>query len=251
MLSRCASSELHAMNQRCLETLVTSEPLDSFLLRVLVMETCPDWRDHGGDYGLPGVEVVVPDEAFNYNRFLNIALARTHAAWVAICNNDLWFEQGWLSAIIDAHRAHPELRSFSPIDPEKPIESADLHRDVVRGYVVRRHLAGWCIVTERSVLEEVGGFDEQFDFYFQDDDHSMTLRRHSIGHALVPSSRVHHLGGKSTTRDLTWEERSGPARKRFHAKWGSQRSIAWRHRLAVPLDALRLKGVVRGLFPIR
>ena len=62
-------------------------------------------------------------------------------------------------------------------------------------------LVGFCLAVRKSVLNEIGGFDERFKRgMFEDNDLSYRMRRE--GHRLVISSRsfVHHHGSRSLNR---------------------------------------------------
>jgi len=70
------------------------------------------------------------------------------------------------------------------------------------------YVFGTAMLIRRSVLDRVGGFDEQFFLYLEDLD--LCLRTQSAGHHLlfVPEARVWHAGSASTSRDV--------ARRRYH-----------------------------------
>jgi GT2 family glycosyltransferase len=58
---------------------------------------------------------------------------------------------------------------------------------------------GACLLVRRDVLEQVGGWDEQFEFWFEDVDLARRLHRH--GDLLyVPTASFRHVGGQSARR---------------------------------------------------
>jgi N-acetylglucosaminyl-diphospho-decaprenol L-rhamnosyltransferase len=58
---------------------------------------------------------------------------------------------------------------------------------------------GACLLVRRRVFEQVGGWDEQFEFWFEDVDLARRLREH--GDVLyVPMASFRHVGGHSTRR---------------------------------------------------
>lgn len=61
-------------------------------------------------------------------------------------------------------------------------------------------LSGACLLIRRSAFEQVQGFDERFFMYFEDVDLSERLAEAGWGVYLVPSARVVHSGGTTTSR---------------------------------------------------
>ena len=68
--------------------------------------------------------------------------------------------------------------------------------------------------------------DETFDFYFQDDDFAMTLRKYSIN-LDGSSSNVIHLGGEtsSITDGFKYNEKAHIDRTKFHEKWAHKEQL--------------------------
>jgi GT2 family glycosyltransferase len=141
---------------------------------------------------------------------------------VCLANNDLRFHSGWASAIFAAAETHPDLLSFSPVDPwlHERLGLSDLS-DVVFGYEKMKHVTGWCLVIRRHLVQIVGPFDEKLEFWYVDDDYINTLKKHTIGHALVRDAKVDHLSGE-TIGEIESGERSRLTRAQwlyFDYKW--------------------------------
>jgi len=65
--------------------------------------------------------------------------------------------------------------------------------------VVVEHAAGACLLVLRAVFEEIGGWDERFEFWFEDVDLARRLReRGSV--LYVPSAPFAHVGGWAARR---------------------------------------------------
>lgn len=238
------------MNQKAIQSLCQSEPEVDFA--ITLVESNPDWKTLGGNYGT-NVSVVVPREKFNFNRFNNLGAAQGNADWVLFANNDVVFHPGWASAMLDAHRKNPSLRCLCPVDPASPhTPPGTFPQDspFVPGYLVRVTFTGWCFLLQRSVFQTTGPFDERFDYYYADDDFSMTLRKHSILNAAVPRSQVSHLAHITSHKasvDISAKFKQDQAT--FHAKWGPQRLIAWKDRLRkYVLHPLGWKRFIRKIY---
>jgi GT2 family glycosyltransferase len=147
-----------------------------------------------------------PHSQFNYNKFLNFGAVRGNAPWVMFCNNDLIFKNGWL---------HGLLAADYPI--VSPIAMADFRqKDVTEneiGWQCGRNLSGWAFMMKRSLYNEIGGLDEDFDFWFADNSLVEQLKIINMPPMLVPSSRVNHLGSQTLKQrsvndknDLMWSK---------------------------------------------
>ncbi len=256
ILSYTNGEKIHHMNLNCIQTLQQSELFGKDVsLEVIVIESNKNYHDDGYKFP-PNVKVIVPEQAFNFHAYLNIGIAAAEGRFVALCNNDLEFQKEWFTEILKVKNAHPEIHSFSPVEPNEQWDA----NEYVLGYNVRKHIKGWCIVIEKDLFKTTGKLDEQFEFYYADDDYAMTLRKHHMPHAVVVKSVVRHLGGVNTesnreegqseynrvtsqypnlpkylfTDGYKWILRNEKLLKghlQFHKKWGSVKSIAWKMKL--------------------
>jgi GT2 family glycosyltransferase len=62
------------------------------------------------------------------------------------------------------------------------------------------YVAGACMLIRRTVLEEVGLFDETYFFYYEDADLCLRARRAGWKLAVAPDARIQHRGGVSVNR---------------------------------------------------
>lgn len=110
-------------------------------------------------------------------------------------------------------------------------------------------VSGACILVRRSVLEELGGFDEGFFMYCEDIDLCRRLRE--AGHELLyePSATVVHQGGASAPR-ATLLPVLAASRLRYAAKHRSS-PAALLERLGIALEGLTHVVVSRGGRPMR
>lgn len=130
------------------------------------------------------------DEKFHYNRSGNYGASRGHAQWIMLANNDLEFQDGWLHALLGA--GHPLV---SPIDPANSRQFGLTENEV--GEQNGRHLSGWCFMISRELWNEIGGFDEDVDFWCSDDVVIEQAKAKGVLPMVVPDSRVLHLGSQT------------------------------------------------------
>lgn len=161
------------------------------------------------------------NEPYNCNTVINLANSVVTHDWILLINNDVRFERGWFSKIVDVYNKRPDIESFSPKDPILYAEYFDFHfvgtdEDYHESYKVTEFLAGWCYVMRKNVWDAVYPWDEQFTFHYSDNDYAEKIKHLGIKHALVRDSIVTHLGsitgGKMT-------EKSKPDEIKFRQKW--------------------------------
>lgn len=246
LLSYAIDDEVYQMNCRAIESLFTSESWREDELEVLLMESN---REAKYTYD-KRLRVMAPEEKFGFHQFFNIGLDNTSGEFVAFCNNDIVFMQGWWSAIMRVKKQHPKFMCFSPVDSSYPMMAEEIakEKDSIIGWENKRHFAAWCFVWERKVFETIGRFDETFDFYYADADELQTLRYYAIPNVLVTRSEVKHLSQVVTNkvglekykvtdkekyplseyevrRGWTWlwdDVRFYVAHRRFEKKWGNE-----------------------------
>ena len=250
MLAYTGSSDIYQMNADAIQSLRASEPEIQF--NVFLLESNADFIHMGWRYD-EATQVVYPREQFNFNRFNNIGMQLGNAKWVVFSNNDVIFHPGWFSAMMAVHAIQPRIRCFCPVDAVSkytPAGTFGADESFRIGHLVRVTFTGWCFAVQRSVLKEIGPFDERFDYYFADDDFTMHLRKQDILNAAVPAAHVTHLAHVTSRKtSLDSSEKFKYDQKAFQNKWGSQRLIAWKNRLAEKvLRPLGLKALIRQLY---
>lgn len=85
-------------------------------------------------------------------------------------------------------------------------------------------LSGACLLVRRSLLEELGGFDERFFLYCEDMDLCVRARAAGFEVVFVPEALARHAGGASApgavTAPMLARSRAQFATKHFH-KWAA------------------------------
>lgn len=192
ILSYAIDNDIYEMNCRCIDSLLKSEQWKEGELEILLLES-----NKNVTYSYSNaVRVLIPNEKFNFHRFLNIGLAETTGDFIAFCNNDIIFQPNWWIAIKKVKEQHTEFMCFSPLDRSYPLmteQEMPSTKDYYLGWENKRHFAAWCFVWERKVFDIIGQFDELYDFYSADGDELLTLRKYAIPNILVTHSEVRHL----------------------------------------------------------
>lgn len=224
-LANTVNKEKYEMTNNAISSLWESTISTGMLPNIIVVESSKEAEGRGFNYTTVD-KVVVPDEDFGYNRFLNIGLEYQDntSNWVVIANNDVIFDKDWLLNIFKYQKNNPDVLSMSPRDPKwhsNPDHYVSDKGEGVRGYRVAHEITGWCLVMRKDVIKKCELFDEDFKFWYQDNDYSMSLQKYKIPHALVNTSIVHHLlsGSHDILTDENKNEMTKEQFKVFVNKW--------------------------------
>jgi len=193
----------------------------------------------------PDVDVLALESNVGFAPAVNRGVAAGDEEYVALLNNDMELDPGWLGALVDALDADPAAGAASP--KQRSAQERDrfdgagdaLARtggatrrgigEVDRGQYDRAErvfsASAGAALYRRAALRAVGPFDESFFAYLEDVDWG--FRAQLAGHPAryVPEALAYHLGG-ATSRRTPDRERYLVARnhvalvlKNFPAPW--------------------------------
>lgn len=195
ILSLVTDDQSFATTKTCVDSYMNTGK--ELINKIFVVETNKEFK---GDYGHATVEVIIPGEEFNYNRFFNIALEKCKAEFIMGPNNDLIIHPNCIQTLVHEFDTNPKIQSLCPIDRKwhrhtKMYFPSD--NKVYHGYEVSLHVFGGVCCFRRSVFEKIGYLDERFYFFYQDNDYALCLSRCNLLHGAHTGARISHLSGGS------------------------------------------------------
>ena len=223
----------------------------------------------------PQVRVIENRANLRFAKGNNVGIHASTGDYVLILNPDTIIHEGALDNWVRFADQHPEAGAFgcrvlnsdgSNQEPARPFPTAT--RDLIAALYLRPLALlsdkfvsdcywGWCGDTERVVdwqsgccvmfrgelLRKLGGFDEQFFYYYEEVD--LCKRVWDAGYSILytPTVTITHLGGQSTKRfPIAFELDKQVTRYRYHYKYFGQRGARQCRRNSLIRYLTRLAG---------
>jgi GT2 family glycosyltransferase len=204
------------LTQACLESIrrYTREPYELILV------------DNGSTDGTldylrsqPDVILIENGENKGFAKGCNQGFERSGGDYIMFLNNDTVVTENWMTNLLRALDSDPRIGMVGPVTNyssghqqitvtysslDDLDDFARQQREIYAGiYTVVRRLVGFCLLTRRSVLEEVGLFDEVYGLgNYEDDDLSLRMLRSGYGMMVAQDSFIHHVGHATTHHEL-------------------------------------------------
>jgi GT2 family glycosyltransferase len=170
----------------------------------------------------PSVRVVRTGERnVGVSAALNVAVQVANGELIALLNNDIELDPGWLRELVDALDRHPEAATAAG----KLLDYYERDRIDGAGDIFTRAATAWgrgngqpdrgqfdeeeeifaptagAGLYRASALAAVGHFDESFHAYFEDVDWGLRAQLAGFRSRYVPSAVGYHMGGATTRGD--------------------------------------------------
>ena len=179
----------------------------------------------------PNVCVIENGTNLRFSKGNNVGIQASSGEYVLILNPDTIIHEGSLDRWIEFADQHPEVGGFgcrvvnpdgSYQGPARPfptvwrewlaalclsnlgyLSDAFIADRYVRWKGNTERLIDWqsgcCVMVRGDLLKKLGGFDEQFQYYYEDVD--LCRRIWNAGHSIIytPKVTITHLGGQSTS----------------------------------------------------
>jgi GT2 family glycosyltransferase len=199
------------MLERCLNSIASQSNIN---LEVIVVDNAS--QDNSLDViknNFPWVKLIANKRNLGFAAANNQALESCAGNYVYFLNPDTEVRQGALQTMIEFMESHPEvgLSGTRIINPDGSPQSSVENR-----YPGERHakqdlrglkgsiawVLGASMIARGGILSALGGFDEEFFLYGDDQDLCLRVRKEGSTIGYIPDSVVVHWGGQSERNSL-------------------------------------------------
>ncbi|MBI3762165.1 MAG: glycosyltransferase family 2 protein [Chloroflexi bacterium] len=181
----------------------------------------------------PGAHLIAAAENLGYSRGNNLGLAASRGRHLLILNPDTAIVGDALDAMVNYAEAHPDVGILGPqlLNADGSVQSsrrrfptlvtAFFESTWLQPYAPRRVLdryyvhdasddatsdvdwvTGACLLVRRAVVEQIGGFDEEFFMYSEEMDFCRRARTAGWRVVYFPGAKIYHFEGKSSEQAI-------------------------------------------------
>lgn len=163
--------------------------------------------------GREDVRLIEAPGNLGYGAGNNLGLANCETPYILIINPDAVLDAANLRVLLDAAETYPEAALIAPriVNADGTVERSDdraLHRragynrkrldPLPEGPVCTEFLSGAVFLGRTEVLKKLGGFDERFFLFYEDDDLCWRIVEAGYCNILTPHAGAVHQSGTSS-----------------------------------------------------
>jgi len=146
---------------------------------------------------VPQVKIIRNSRNLGFGAACNIGIAIATTPYVLLVNPDVVFGSEQLTVLFDVAQHHPQAAIIAPHLEDVPARGDGIVASV-------DFVSGAFFLARTADLGEIGGFDEQFFLYYEDDDLCRRLRQRGKTILSVPWVRVIHQSRRSVGTQKRW-----------------------------------------------
>ena len=147
------------------------------------------------------VECILTGKNFGYGKANNIGLKKVKTKYALILNPDTTLHDFTLENFFEAIKQVPEFAIMAPHVQEKKDENKKI--DIYSSSpILVKNVKGFAMFLNMSEFHDIGFFDENFFFYFEEIDLCRRLVNSHKKIYLVPSIKINHTGGQSHSKAI-------------------------------------------------
>ena len=193
--------------------------------------------------GLKDVTLILNNSNYGYGKAANQGISISNGKYVVILNSDLKLTRGWLKNMVQEADKDDTIGVLGPkmVNQDNLIVGAGVTRlnsvPSSRGWLKSDtrglfdkvtdcySVGGACYMIRRKALEQVGGFDQNYFFYFEETDLSLRMLEKGYRVVYCPTSKIIHYHEGSLDQDdyqgrLTRNKYFKESQRLFLKKWG-------------------------------
>lgn len=202
----------------CLYSLEKYRP--NFSFEIMIVDNNSE-ENHLADYEkiLPEVKTYRLDENKGYGSANNYGARFTNGEYLLLLNPDTLIVDDSIPKLLEFYESQPKLGALTCLlygKDGQTLQKAFFGKfQSLLGLTIRRYnfqkidtsidfmpsdiVTGACLLIKKNLFEKLGGFDEKFFMYLEDDDLCMRLAKLGFQNGVYIKSKIIHLEGQSSS----------------------------------------------------
>jgi len=203
----------------CLKSLF--QKTSGFDFEVILVDTSND-KDQIKK-AFPDLKIIDNPDNQGFGQANNLGVKKAKGEFLLLLNNDTIVIDNSIKMMVDAMIADHQIGCLNPIlllDDKKTVQSGyfgnfqNLKSLISRtngqrkikpkettkippSIILSPRVSGAALMIRKELFEEIGGFDEKFKLYFEDDDLCFRIAKIGFKNAVLTGAKLIHLGGRS------------------------------------------------------
>ncbi|MHB1682086.1 MAG: glycosyltransferase family 2 protein [Bacilli bacterium] len=185
------------------------------------------------------LSIIANNDNYGYAKACNQGIAAGDSPFIILLNSDIIVTQGWLAPLLQCMQQDSRTAVVGPklVDQRGRITGAGIvgtnANHWPRGYMEQDQpgkfdqeedcisVCGAAYLIRRALISELGLFDENYFFYFEETDYSFQARSKGYRVVYCPHSRIYHLSGQSNGDHRQLRALFEQSERYFRSKWAS------------------------------
>jgi len=150
------------------------------------------------------VKVIKNGENLGFSKAINIGTRISRGEYILWLNNDIIIKaDGWLKYMVDEFNKIPNCGAVGPsggrIHPTT-LQYIGGYHPFYKGEV--EYIEGWCLLTSKKVLDDVGFLDEDFFMFAEDSEWCFRAKKKGYKIIQIPNVPILHLGSMTVKNQV-------------------------------------------------
>lgn len=180
----------------------------------------------------PGVvKLIQHDKKLSFAENNNLGIPLAEGEYIIFLNNDTIVTPNWLERM-EAHFTRTPLKNVGAVGPVSSssngrqmvgLQDSELWHQTYKGHWAHAGiLYGWCVMVKKSIIDEIGGFDQRFVNSYEDNDLSLRIQHAGYSLVIARDTYIYHKGSatlKTMMDNKAYFKNGEVNRERYFDKW--------------------------------
>jgi len=231
-------------NKKCIHSILTQTAYPNYELIIVDNQSTDGTREYLQELekeNHPQVHIILNEENSGFAGGNNLGIKVAKGDYILLLNNDTVVSRGWIANMVkhlEQNEAYGMCGSVTNSIGNEAMIRVHYHneqemQEFAYGQTFRHmseetvdvdRLAMFCTLIRKSIIDKVGGLDEQYKIgMFEDDDYAQAVMHEGYKLVIAEDAFVHHVNNASFKKleDAVYKKIFDENRAKFEKKWNT------------------------------